>query len=47
MGLGGMAAALMGADVTLTDTVEVLPLLRRNCNSCLGTGKVGLLGHVQ
>jgi hypothetical protein len=30
MGLGGMALALMGCDVMLTDVAEVLPLLRRN-----------------
>jgi predicted nicotinamide N-methyase len=30
MGLGGMALALLGCDVMLTDVAEVLPLLRRN-----------------
>ncbi|KAF5830984.1 putative methyltransferase-domain-containing protein [Dunaliella salina] len=39
MGLGGIAMSLMGADVTLTDTVDVLPLLRRNCELNLGKGK--------
>lgn len=31
MGLGGMALALMDADVTSTDMESVLPLLKRNC----------------
>lgn len=30
MGLGGMSLAMMGYDVTLTDVMEVLPLLRAN-----------------
>ena len=30
MGLGGMGFALLGGDCVLTDTLEVLPLLRRN-----------------
>ncbi|GBF92173.1 hypothetical protein Rsub_05255 [Raphidocelis subcapitata] len=30
MGLGGLAFALLGADVVLTDMLPVLPLLRRN-----------------
>lgn len=30
MGLGGMAFAILGADVTLTDVAEVMPLLQRN-----------------
>ncbi|KAL6754414.1 putative methyltransferase-domain-containing protein [Haematococcus lacustris] len=43
MGLGGMALALMGAQVTLTDTAEVLPMLRRNCEGNLGSGKVSVV----
>ncbi len=30
MGLGGLAFAMLGADVLLTDVAAVLPLLRRN-----------------
>lgn len=30
MGLGGLAFALLGADVVLSDMAPVLPLLRRN-----------------
>ena len=30
MGLGGMAFALLGAHVTLTDYGDVMPLLERN-----------------
>lgn len=35
MGLAGLALALVGADVVLTDTAEVLPLLRRNSEANL------------
>ena len=31
MGLGGLAFAMLGCDVLLTDVAAVLPLLRRNC----------------
>jgi predicted nicotinamide N-methyase len=40
MGLGGIALALMGVDVVITDVADVLPLLRRNCDINLGTGTV-------
>lgn len=30
MGLGGLAFAMMGCDVVLTDVAEVIPLLQRN-----------------
>ena len=30
MGLGGLAFAMLGCDVLLTDVAAVLPLLRRN-----------------
>lgn len=33
----------VGADVTLTDTVEVLPLLRRNCELNLGAKRVKVM----
>ena len=36
MGLGGLAAAALGADVELTDVAEVLPLLRRNAEALMG-----------
>ena len=35
MGLAGLALALLGADVVLTDVREVLPLLRRNTDANL------------
>lgn len=35
MGLAGLALALVGADVVLTDVAEVLPLLRRNSEANL------------
>ncbi|KAG1668811.1 hypothetical protein FOA52_004905 [Chlamydomonas sp. UWO 241] len=38
MGLGGIAFSMLGADVVLTDTVDVVPLLRRNCEANLGRG---------
>lgn len=40
MGLGGIAFSMLGAEVVLTDTNDVLPLLRRNCESNLGCGIV-------
>uniref|UniRef100_A0A7R9Z8M0 Calmodulin-lysine N-methyltransferase n=1 Tax=Chlamydomonas euryale TaxID=1486919 RepID=A0A7R9Z8M0_9CHLO len=40
MGLGGMAFALLDANVVLTDTVDVVPLLKRNCEANLGCGTV-------
>eukprot|EP00955_Chlamydomonas_euryale_P088963 364426-Chlamydomonas_euryale.AAC.29 len=51
-GLGGMAFALLDANVVLTDTVDVVPLLKRNCEANLGCGTVqvrelGMLLHVQ
>ena len=39
-GLGGMAFSMLGATVVLTDTIDVLPLLRRNCEANLGVGGV-------
>ena len=36
MGLGGLAAAALGADVELTDVAEVLPLLKQNAESLMG-----------
>ena len=37
MGLAGMAAALLGpASVTMTDTAEMLPLMRRNIEKNFG-----------
>lgn len=30
MGLGGFAFALLGCDITVTDTAEVVSLLQRN-----------------
>lgn len=36
MGLGGLAAAALGADVELTDVAEVLPLLRQNAEALMG-----------
>jgi hypothetical protein len=36
-----MALALLGADVTLTDTADVLGMLKRNCDVNLGVNKVG------
>ena len=49
MGLGGIAFSMLGADVILTDTVDVLPLLRRNCEANLGCGTVTVeeLGELQ
>ena len=41
-GLGGIAFSMLGADVLLTDTADVLPLLRRNCESNLGCGVVAV-----
>ena len=38
MGLAGLALALLGCDVVLTDVVSVLPLLRRNADANLGKG---------
>ena len=35
MGLGGLAFAMLGADVLLTDVAAVLPLLRRNYDNNL------------
>ncbi|CAG9466631.1 unnamed protein product [Pedinophyceae sp. YPF-701] len=39
MGLGGMALAMLGADVVLTDVEDVLPLLRRNVAVNLQAGE--------
>ena len=36
MGLGGLAAAALGAEVELTDVAEVLPLLKQNAESLMG-----------
>ena len=36
MGLGGLAAAALGAEVELTDVAEVLPLLRQNAEALMG-----------
>lgn len=36
MGLGGLAAAALGAEVELTDVAEVLSLLRRNAEALMG-----------
>ena len=35
-GLGGLAAAALGADVELTDVAEVLPLLKQNAEALMG-----------
>jgi predicted nicotinamide N-methyase len=43
MGLGGIAFALLGAEVILTDTADVVPLLKRNCEYNLGTKAVQVL----
>ncbi len=32
-GLGGMAFALLGADVLLTDLVDIVPLIRKNVDA--------------
>ena len=42
MGLGGIAFSMLGAEVILTDTSDVLPLLRRNCEANLGCGAVAV-----
>jgi hypothetical protein len=55
MGLGGLACAMLGAAVVLTDTAEVLPLLTRNYEANLspaalrgaGSDLAGAVGLVE
>ncbi|MEW5306988.1 MAG: hypothetical protein WDW36_009411 [Sanguina aurantia] len=44
MGLGGLAFAMMGADVIITDTTEVLPMLRRNYERNLSPAAINASG---
>ena len=44
MGLGGLACAMLGAAVVLTDTAEVLPLLARNYEANLSPAALRVAG---
>lgn len=48
MGLGGMAMAMIGADVVLTDVAEIVPMLQRNYEVNLSPGMIrgGCRGRV-